>query len=397
MKSYVESGELIALGVVQEQHPDRTRLYRQWRQLDWPIFVDSMNTLEHVTVVPIPMAIDEIGIVVDAEFEPNKLDAFMKVPRKYGTPVENYNVVSDSDLDSLLRLAKERQTSAAWRELGAAYFNYGEGAEIGRAVDALETAVELDRDDGKAYFALGTALRRRYEGSDRRPDDAQRAVENWGRALGRNPNHYIWRRRLQQYGPRLDKPYNFYFWVAEARKEITARGDQPLELAAEPMGSELAPPERDGSARAGVIPNPDPDGRIFRDEKSLVRIETLATPARVQPGQRVRARVTFRLNEAFQPLWNNEADDLTMWVGLPDGVSMVERDLRFTNPETPETMELRQLEVEVAVVESMPEGPVELLAYALYYVCEDAGGVCYYLRQDFTLFFHVDAGAAALR
>ena len=83
MKPYVESGELIALGVVQEQHPDRTRLYRQWRQLDWPIFVDSMNTIDHVTVVPIPMAIDESGIVVDAEFGPKELDAFMKAPRKY--------------------------------------------------------------------------------------------------------------------------------------------------------------------------------------------------------------------------------------------------------------------------------------------------------------------------
>ena len=74
----VDSGEFIAIGVVQEQHPDRTRLYRQWRELDWPIFVDSMNTVDHVTVVPIPMAIDEAGIVVHTRFNPPQLDDFIK-------------------------------------------------------------------------------------------------------------------------------------------------------------------------------------------------------------------------------------------------------------------------------------------------------------------------------
>lgn len=394
----MESGELAAIGVVQEQHPDRTRLYRQWRQLDWPIFVDSMNTLEHVTVVPIPMAIDENGVVVDAQFRPNELDAFIKTPRKSVALAENYNVVHKPDLGALLRLAEEGQTSAPWRELGAAYFNYGDAADLDHAVDALEKAAELGGDGGKSHFALGTALRRRYEGPSRQPDDAQRAVEHWGRALDSNPNHYIWRRRLQQYGPRLDKPYNFYFWVDKARKEITARGETPIELTAEPMGSELAPPERDASQFAGgAVQNPDPQGRIGRDKKSLVRIETLATPGRVQPGHRVRARVTFRLNEEIHPLWNNEAEDLTMWVDLPDGISMVERNLSFTNPETPETTELRQLELEVALADSIPDGPIDLPAYALYYVCEDEGGVCYYLRQDFTLRFNVDSGAATLR
>ena len=72
------------------------------------------------------------------------------------------------------------------------------------------------------------ALWRRHESEHRRDGDAQAGVVRWTEALTANPNQYIWRRRIQQYGPRLDKPYNFYFWVAEARKEIRDRGEEPF-------------------------------------------------------------------------------------------------------------------------------------------------------------------------
>ena len=50
------------MGVVQEQHPDRAKLYRQWRKLGWPIYVDSLNLLG-LSAVPVPVALDESGIV----------------------------------------------------------------------------------------------------------------------------------------------------------------------------------------------------------------------------------------------------------------------------------------------------------------------------------------------
>ena len=59
----------------------------------------------------------------------------------------------------------------------------------------------------------------------------QRAIDAWGQALAIDPNHYIWRRRIQQYGPRLIKPYPFYDWVEQAAREIRARGETPVELA----------------------------------------------------------------------------------------------------------------------------------------------------------------------
>jgi hypothetical protein len=38
----------------------------------------------------------------------------------------------------------------------------------------------------------------------------QKAVQYWTMALDMDSNQYIWRRRIQQYGPRLEKPYSFY-------------------------------------------------------------------------------------------------------------------------------------------------------------------------------------------
>ena len=43
---------------------------------------------------------------------------------------------------------------------------------------------------------------------------------------------------MQQYGPRLDKPYPFYDWVETAREEIRARGETPSPLRVEPAGAE---------------------------------------------------------------------------------------------------------------------------------------------------------------
>lgn len=398
VQPYIESGDMVAIGVVQEQHPDRTRLYRQWRQLDWPIFVDATNVIDHVTVVPIPIAIDEAGMIVHSRFRPAQLDTFIKTERESLDIPADYNRVPEPDIDSLRATAERTKTAKAWLDLGRAYFDYGTEDALNHSVAALARAVELDASSGSAHFSLGAALRRRYETKYRLPTDAQTAVEHWGHALEINPNHYIWRRRIQQYGPRLDKPYNFYFWIEQARADIRARGEQPIRLAAEPMGSEIAPPAKAGVKTPRIkLKNPDPRGRINRDQKHLVAIEPLLTPARVQPGHRARVRVTFRLNESTHPLWNNEADNLMIWVGLPDGLTMVEGDFAYANPELPETRELRHVEFEVAVVESLSEQKLEFPGYALYYVCEEEGGVCYYLRNDFTVALTIDPEAPTLR
>ena len=61
-KELVERGELVVIGITQEQHPDRCALFARWKGLDFPILWDPFN-LTGVDAVPVLTAVDEHGIV----------------------------------------------------------------------------------------------------------------------------------------------------------------------------------------------------------------------------------------------------------------------------------------------------------------------------------------------
>lgn len=422
VKPFVEAGELTVIGVVQEQHPERAKLYRQWRQLDWPIFVDSLNLL-NIKVVPIPVAIDESGIVRHRSIWPNQLEQkFLSMEFTSKSLYHGFNVANRTDLNLLSAMAQQPRSARAWRNVGDACFleqlsnhlsanRIGHDDSLSDAVESYQQASKLDPKDGVTHFRLGVALRARYETPHRQPDDAQRAIEQWGYALAADPNQYIWRRRIQQYGPRLDKPYNFYFWVDEARKEIISRGETPVTLPTEPRGSEIAHPVRGiggkgQEEKVGGAPvqnticssgNRSTADRIQVDARGLVKIDTMVTPARVRPGHRVRVRSTFRVNPITLPWWNNEGDDLTVCFDPPDGLSLGEGAFTFANPPESETREDRVIEFELLVSRQLAPGKHDLPARALYYVCGNKGGKCHYLRQDFKITLQVDPHAPILR
>ncbi len=406
VKPFVDSGELVVVGVVQEQHPERARLYAQWREFGWPIFVDSLNLLD-MEVVPVPVAIDERGVVRHESIRPRQLvKKFLEIdyPPAASTPIV---IAPRPKIDQLRADAERTQTAEAWRKLGDALFFEGGKVTVSGAAKAYEQAIAADSTDARAHFRLGVVLRTRYESAElREKGDAQRAVEQWGFALSLNPNQYIWRRRIQQYGPRLDKPYNFYFWVDEARKEIKARGETPVQLAVEPAGSELAPPAKrrgaDGDRSAVSVATSAPSCRetnesLHRDDRPFVAIESIVTPARVRPGQRVRVRVGFQLNRKTRPYWNNEARELAVCLDPPPGLSLGEGSLVFPNPSKAETQEDRAVEFEVTIAEEAQPGVISMSAYALYYVCENKGGKCRYLRKDFAVSIEIDQTAPTLR
>lgn len=401
LKPHVDGGGVVAVGVVQEQHPDRARLYRQWRRLDWPVFVDSLNLLD-LAIVPVPIAIDESGMVRVERFGrhgfEDQVEQFLQTTSPRTSVDSAFNRAVAGDRDRLRKRAQSRPTAQAWRELGDHEFLHGGRHGVARSVDAYRQAVTISADDGRSHFRLGVALRRRFESAGRQPRDAQEAVEEWGLALGIDVNQYIWRRRIQQYGPRLDKPYNFYFWVEQARSELLGRGEEPVSLAEEPTGSELAPPAKPTPNKtAPAVPDPDPWGRIRRDAGRLVRIDPMVAPARVRPGERVRVRVVFRVNKRSRPYWNNQAESLTISVKPAPHFTMQEGRFRFPNPQSVETQEPRALEFEVAIGKEAPLGPATIEGYALYYVCENRGGKCHYLRQDFTVSWEIDPQAPLLR
>jgi len=237
--------------------------------------------------------------------------------------------------------------------------------------------------DAKAHFRLGVSYRSRYDSAGREEADFQLAVKHWGNALDLNPNQYIWRRRIQQYGPRLSKPYSFYDWIHEARREILDRGDQPVSL--EPGGAEFAHPEAKFGTETLDVKNPDGEGRIHRDGAQLVGMEVVAVPDSVKPGDAVRIHVVLRPDENRKVHWNNEVEDLILWV---DGEEdwQVEKNLhRYQVPEQPVTAESRRLEFEVKTPDQGPSGNRQIHGYVLYYVCEDVNGQCLYRRQDFSV------------
>ena len=41
-----KSGHLKVVGILQEQHPDRCALFMQWKQMDWPVWLDALNLLQ---------------------------------------------------------------------------------------------------------------------------------------------------------------------------------------------------------------------------------------------------------------------------------------------------------------------------------------------------------------
>ncbi len=362
-KELPEAGKLQMLGIIQEQHPDRCRLFMQWKQMNWPILVDSLDLLE-IGVVPMTVTIDEHGIV-----------------RHVGLRVAQAGSIEESFLDRDYGdpIATAKQTES---KIGPTEESFFEG-RISDTIAAYEQALEADPTDGWSRFRLGVSYRARYDSSAAEVGDFQRAAESWSLALEIDPNNYIWRRRIQQYGPRLDKPYPFYDWVTEARDEIASRGEVPAALAVEPSGSEFAHPQRVFEATSGERNEPDPEGRITRDEGRFIAVESAAVPSRVAPGEATRVHFSFRPRSEIEAHWNNEVDDLELWIDLPNGWTAEARRLQVANPAATLSTETRRIEVELKAPDSAAADRATLLeAYALYYVCEDVDGTCLYRRQD---------------
>ncbi len=382
-REWAKNGRLVLLGVDQEQHADRCRLFAQWKRFDWPILHDPINLLE-APAVPIVLAIDEHGIVRAIRPRPETFQAeFLDktfvdhappgAPRSSGPP----------DPASLRRTAEANDDVGAWRAVGDALTICGGAGWVDEAIDAYARALALDPSDKNGWFRLGVARRMRHESAARRPGDFQAAIDAWSHALALDPNQYIWRRRIEQYGPRLTKPYSFYDWVAQARAEISRRGETPFPLVVEPYGSELAGPVREVVADAAPV-EPDPKGQIHRDKERLIEAEVVVVPARIGRGKAARVHLAFSPNAAHAGHWNNESTPLRVWIGGAEGWTISTRLLEAPQSDRPESDEVRRLDFEVKAP-SAATGKTRLAAYALYNTCEEAGGRCLFLRQDLTI------------
>jgi len=379
---WVKQGRLTVVGVIQEQHPERCRLFAQWKQFGWPILYDPINVL-NTTAVPITVAIDEAGIV--RAVGPSKDDfAAIFLDRTFPNPgirADAPSLTPSLDSISLAKRADKTGNATDWRSLGDNLALWQSPARINEAIAAYETAIKVADDDFPSHFRLGVCLRMRHETKDRHLGDFARAVTSWEKALAGNPNQYIWRRRLQQFGPRLNKPYPFYDWVIAAEAGIRSRGEIPIELPVRPSGAELAEPSKKFIGASRRATSPDPRGLISRDLNALVRASVTVVPTMVTPGETARVHITFIPNRERQTHWNNESDPLQLWVEDPANGQVAEHLLQMADVAAPVSKEIRRLDFEV-LVPADARDTITLQAYALYYVCEDENGQCKYLRQD---------------
>jgi len=386
---WVRGGKLVVLGVTQEQHAERCQLLAQWKGFTWPILHDPINILG-LAGVPVLVALDEQGIVRTTRPELERFEAaFVTKSFRLGTPLAVPAPLTPlllpgkgkPDFEALQQQVKDKESAAAWRELGDALALWGGRDRINASISAYAEALRREPKDGAAWFRLGVCYRRRYDSSERRPGDFQMAVESWGKALALDPNQYIWRRRIQQYGPRLDKPYAFYDWVGEAEMELRRRGEQPVALQVRPGGAEIAQPLQALPKPAPIAQPPDPTGKVTRDQEGWVRSEVTVVPAQVRPGQAARIHVVLRLDAKQQAHWNNEAEPLRLWVDPPAGWQVSEQLL--TAPAVAQALseEDRALDFELKAPKRA-SGRVHLSAYACYYACQSAQGQCRFLRLD---------------
>jgi hypothetical protein len=386
-KSWREQHDLVVLGIAQEQHPERCDLFARWQGFDWPILWDPFNLTE-ARAVPNVYVLDEAGIVRSVRPSTSTFEAdFLLADLGVAAAAQTSRTLRTGQprLVECADPAGDPQETAMWDALSSLVFANVDARPLDDVIPVLRAWAQARPDDARARFRLGVALRMRYDSASGRSGDFQAALDAWSAALAARPNEYIWRRRIQQYGPALDKPYPFYDWVEQALADLAERGDVVPDLSIDLTEAERALPRR-GFTAVGEELEPDPDGALLRDDGDWLQVEGAVA---FQTG---RDEPTARVHVAFRPVpdrgvhWNNEVQPLVVWFGvggLPEGWSLDRRLVQVaTRSDSPVSTETRRAEVELRLP---PGARGELRGYALFYACEDAEGLCTYLRRDFSV------------
>ncbi len=389
------------LGVVVEQHPDRARLFMQWKQMGWPLLWDPFNSLE-LPAVPYTLILDPAGVIRLLNPLIDRLDAVGNYLT--GSPAVPDARVLSSPVPTPAHLdPPEGDDAAAWSAHAVALALWGGGDRIDDAVGAAERSVLAPGAANNAWFRKGVISRMRHDSPRRNDGDFSMAADAWAEALRRDPNNYIWRRRLQQYGPRLAKPYSFYDWVPLARADIEARGEVPSPLVVEPGGAEFATPvgADEPAATSDDAAHPDPDGLIVRDDAAsgsvpMVTVDVVRVPPAAPTGDGVMVHVEMVPVAERTAHWNNEAGPGTIWVDVPDGWSVTPRLQDLPDAAQATSDERRHVEFEVRIAPDAAPGPHVVEAAVFYYVCDDDTGTCLYRRRDIPIEISVTEGSAGL-
>lgn len=356
-KELRKSGKLVVVGITQEQHPDRCRLFAQWHGIDWPILWDPFNITQS-KVVPRFILLDEASMVRSLRAKPSDLAAFLEQPppkAAVSPPPPRVNRLRPWD---------------AWDEV----IEWSE-FEL-RAVDVLSDALWKRKigDPGvlDAFFNLGpewrfrkgVLLRMREDSKARMPGDFQASIDTWRAALAENPRQYIWRRRIQQYGPRLDKPYPFYNWMKEARAAIKARGETPIATpVALTLAESLSPREKERTADK----QPDAEGKLV-DAGKHFRIHTVVVAHTDGRKQTARVHARLHVDAGADATIDLESGRPMIWIA---GLGYAAR--------APATGAHITFEFDVPMPK---DASAPTKGYATFWICSKKDGTCKFVRLD---------------
>jgi len=389
-KPSIDDEKLVVLGIAHEQHADRCQLFAQWKGIDWPILHDPLNLVD-VAAVPFLVAVDEHGIVRDTKLD---LQTFGKsfVSGKFAAPdkpVETGSATLPVPKEKR-GYAHEARTPQGWLDYGDAVVLAGRKGQIDQAIDAyhwarklaMQRTPNLGPEHADIFFRLGVAYHMRCERPEHQPGDFQAAVDAWEKALALRPDNEIFKRRIQQYGPRVDKPYAFYDWVKTARMELAKREETPVELACEPSVSERSPPADKFKWSKKKGPKGDPDEKIKDDRKDLIVVTQAVVRGTDKKNRNVaQVHLTFRPNAEFDAHWDNASDPLRLWIRKPKTGRVSRRFVEYSHAMEARSSEARTLNFEVKLP-SQQKGTLTIKGYALYRACEGEDGKCRLLRQD---------------
>ena len=348
-KGLVASGKLQVYGIAPEQYGDRMALFLQWKELDFPVLMDPLNVLG-VEAVPITLLVDEGGVIRYRNPKPNQFKEFLE--KKYPA-TKNKNVLAS------LPPATELMQKALMQN------------DSKQGLQCLSTSGK--KLSPAQSFQAGVVARWLYD-QNLDPELFQAAVDHWKTALKSVPSQYIWRRRIQQYGPRLDKPYPFYNWVETARKEIRAKGGQPVKLTVEPSGSEVASPLRKNEQAVPSQEFPDLENKLPLDQEFLKVITTLIPHTDKSDHQRIH----LQLSPQQTAHWASDTQEVALWLLPKKGDPILLADTASPLPPEQESSdETRTLEADISK-RKLATGKL-ILFYAL---CEEENGVCRFLKAE---------------
>ena len=233
-RDLIKKNKLVVLAVCHDASPAYAKLYFQWKQIDWPLAHDVVNHCG-ASKLPLSLYINEKGIIKQIEPEPGKL-----AKRLAKLKALKSREIAEEDREQLVepkitrRAASEGRSADALCIHGDALIMAGQPPQIDEAIEVYKKATEEAPKMAKAWFGLGVAhyLRAKLNQSadPSAADDGKAATAAWKKTRELASDNQVFKIEIEQFKAKPGNLEKMFDWVADAKKEISDRGDKPVEV-----------------------------------------------------------------------------------------------------------------------------------------------------------------------